>query len=137
MLLVQALLSLDLLQQSIFFALAIASGALAGMSVNFTLSRRFVFTPDARPARQQFASFALIALTALALRLVVAYALLAIFALPIMAWVGLLPVGAPAERLAHLGAVALVTIYSFLAHKHISFAGGVLNWLGSRTKVVP
>ena len=134
---VQSLLSLALSQHPALFPLAIAIGALVGMSVNFLLSRRFVFTPDDRPARQQFASFALISLTTLALRLAVAYALIAFFALPFMAWIGALPVDAPAERLAHLGAVGIVTIYSFLAHKHISFAGGILNRLVSRTTVVP
>ncbi len=137
MAIVQSLLSLGLVQQPAFFALAIAIGALAGMSVNFALSRRFVFTPDERPARQQFASFVLISLTTLALRLAVAYALVALFTLPLMGWINTLPVDAAPERLAHLGAVGLVTIYSFLAHKHISFAGGVLNWLGSRNTVVP
>lgn len=134
---VQALLSLDLLHHPQFFALAIALGALSGMSVNFALSRRFVFTPDIRPAREQFLSFFFISLSTLALRLVVAYALVAIFALPVMGWIAMLPVAAPAERLAHLGAVGLVTIYSFLAHKHVSFGGGLFNWLGSRTTVVP
>lgn len=135
---VQGLLSLDLRHQPVFLAAAIALGAFAGMSVNFALSRRFVFSVDDRPARQQFTSFVLVSLTTLALRLVVAYALVALFTLPALAtWIGMLPVGAPAERLAHLGAVSIVTIYSFLAHKHVSFAGGLFNWLGSRKTVVP
>ena len=132
---VQGLLTLDLLHHASFFAFAISIGAMAGMSVNFALSRRFVFEPDTRPAREQFLSFILISLTTLGLRLAVAYGLVAIFALPALAWIGLLPVAAPAERLAHLGAVGLVTIYSFLAHKHISFGGGFLSWLGSRRTV--
>ena len=134
---VQTLLSFALLQHPAFFTLAIAMGAFAGMSVNFALSRRFVFKPDKRPAHRQFASFILVSVTTLALRLCVAYALMALFALPFMAWVGALPVDAPAERLAHLGAVGLVTVYSFLAHKHVSFAGGFLSRLGSRSTVVP
>lgn len=134
--LVQALLGLDLLHHAYFFALAIVIGALAGMSVNFALSRRFVFAPDTRPAHQQFLSFLFISLTTLALRLLVAYGLMALFALPALGWIGNLPVQAPAERLAHLGAVGLVTIYSFIAHKHISFGGGLLNRLGSRRTVV-
>ncbi|KRA45624.1 GtrA family protein [Devosia sp. Root635] len=136
--LVQFLLSLDLLHQPVFFAATIALGAFAGMCVNFGLSRRFVFTVDERPAHQQFTSFVLVSLTTLALRLAVAYALVALFALPALAnWLGMLPVGAAAERLAHLGAIGIVTIYSFLAHKHVSFAGGLFNWLASRRTVVP
>jgi putative flippase GtrA len=134
--LVQSLLSIDLLHHGYFLALAIAIGALAGMGVNFVLSRRFVFAPDQRPARDQFFSFLVISLTTLGLRLVVAYALMALLALPLLSFVGALPVPGAAERLAHLGAVGLVTIYSFLAHKHISFGGGFLNRLGGRNTVV-
>lgn len=132
----QALLFLDLLHHPQFFALAIAVGALAGMSVNFALSRRFVFSLDIRPAREQFLSFFAISLSTLGLRLVVAYALVACFAWPVLGWIDLLPVAAPAERLAHLGAVGIVTIYSFLAHKHVSFGGGLFNWLGGRKTLV-
>lgn len=132
----QGLLSVDLLHHSSFFALVITAGALAGMSVNFALSRRFVFMPDKRPARDQFYSFIVISLTTLGLRLAIAYALVALFAWPVLSWIGQLPFPAPAERLAHLGAVGSVTIYSFLAHKHISFGGGLFNWLGSRKTLV-
>ena len=62
--------------------------------------------------------------------------LVALFALPAFAVIALLPVAAPAERLAHLGAVGLVTIYSFLAHKHVTFAGGLLIRLNGRATVV-
>ncbi|KKC33585.1 GtrA family protein [Devosia psychrophila] len=134
--LVQGLLSFDLLHHQQFLALAIMAGALAGMSVNFALLRRYVFSADSRPARQQFFSFIVISLTTLGLRLVVAYALVALFALPILAWIGLLPMPAAAERIAHLGSVGVVTIYSFLAHKHISFGGGVLNRFAGRATVV-
>ena len=134
---VQAVLSFELMRQPAFFALAIVLGGLAGLLVNFTLSRRFVFSGDNRSARQQLLTFALVSLTTIGLRLVVAHALVALFALPAFAMITLLPVAAPAERLAHLGAVALVTIYSFLAHKHVTFAGGFLTRLSSRATVVP
>jgi putative flippase GtrA len=135
--LVQTLLSFDLLQQPIFFILAIAIGALAGMSVNFALSSRFVFTSDQRSGRQQYGSFILVSLTTLLFRLVVATGLAGLLALPVMAWTGMLPVDAPAERLAHLGAVGLVTIYSFFAHKHVSFAGGFLALFANKSAVRP
>ena len=134
---VQGLLFLDLLRQPLFLALAVTLGSVAGVIVNFLLSRRFVFKPDTRPAAQQFATFAIVALGGLGLRLVVTYALVGLFALPALAWIGTLPVPSAAERLAHLSAVALVTTYSFFAHKHISFSGGFLNRLGSRETVVP
>ena len=59
-----------------------------------------------------------------------------LFALPAFAAIALLPGPAPAERLAHLGAVGLVTIYSFLAHKHVTFAGGLLSRLTGRATLV-
>lgn len=134
---VQGLLFLDLQHQPLFLALAIILGSAAGVIVNFLLSRRFVFKPDTRPVLQQFATFAIVALGGLGLRLAVAYALVGLFALPALAWIGTLPLPAATERLAHLAAVALVTTYSFFAHKHISFAGGLTNRLSSRNTVVP
>ena len=60
---VQTMLSFETMRQPYFFALAIVLGGLAGMLVNFTLSRRFVFASDHRSARQQLATFALVSLT--------------------------------------------------------------------------
>lgn len=133
---VQGLLFLDLLHHPLFFALALTLGGFAGVTVNFALSRRFVFTPDARPALQQFTTFAVVAFSGLGLRLAFAYALIALFALPAFAWLTAMPVPAAAERLAHLLAVALVTVYSYFAHKHVSFTGGLINRLGSRSTAV-
>jgi len=133
---VQSLLFLDL-QLPLFLALAMTLGGMVGVTVNFVLSRRFVFAPDARPAHEQFITFAIVAFSGLALRLLLAYALVACFALPAFAWLTALPVPAVAERVAHLTSVVLVTVYSFIAHKHISFTGGFLKWLGSRATVVP
>lgn len=134
---VQGLLFIDLLHHPLFLALVITLGGLAGVTVNFALSRRFVFATDARPARQQFVTFALVAFSGLGLRLLLAYGLIACFALPAFAWIVALPVPAAGERLAHLISVVLVAVYSFFAHKHVSFMGGILNRLNSRATVVP
>ena len=133
---VQGLLFLDLLHHPLFFAFAITLGGLAGLVVNFQLSRRFVFTPDARPVLHQFVTFALVAFSGLGLRLALAYALIALFALPLFAWIAALPLPAAAERVAHLAAVALVAVYSFLAHRHVTFSGGLLHRLAGRNVVV-
>ncbi|UJW86564.1 GtrA family protein [Devosia sp. SL43] len=134
---VQGLLFLDLLHNPLFLALAMTAGGLAGVTVNFLLSRRFVFAPDTRPVHQQFLTFAVVAFSGLGLRLLLAYAFVAVFALPAFGWLSALPVPAVSERVAHLIAVVLVTAYSFLAHKHISFAGGVSNRLPGQSTVVP
>lgn len=135
--LVQALLSFDLLHQAHLFPLVMLAGASLGLSINFALSRRFVFAAEAGPARAQFVRFLLVSLTTFGLRLGVAYALLALFALPFMSWIGLLPLHASSERLAHLGAVALVTLYSFVAHKHISFGSGGFPAFAKSKMAVP
>ena len=71
------------------------------------------------------------------LRILVAYLLVALFALPIASFVSALPISAPGDRIAHLGAVGIVTIYSFLAHRHISFAGGLRRRLRIQANMVP
>ena len=119
---VQSLLLISLLQSGPPFALAIMLGALAGMAVNFTLSRRLVFGQQGRIGRGQVLRFFLISLSTLVLRVVVAFAAMAILSLPPFAGLASLPIDAPATRLAHIVAMGLVTIYSFFAHKHISFA---------------
>ncbi len=123
----QIILSLDYLHHNGFFALAIIAGATAGMLTNFLLSRRYVFSRDGRSAARQLASFSLISCSTLVLRLLAAYGFLALLTQPLFSALSTLPIDAAPQRLAYLGAVGLVTIYSFLAHKHISFAGGFLR----------
>ena len=135
--LVQLLLAFHFASTPLLYATAIGLGAVCGMSVNFLVSRRFVFAPDPRAAHEQMASFFVISLTTLLLRLGTAFGLMALFALPFFGWIGTLPVAAPLERAAHLGAVGLVTIYSFFAHKHVSFAGGIAALFAGKSAVRP
>lgn len=135
--LVQALLGLDAAHSPFFFAMAITMGAMAGIGINFALSRRFVFASDGRRISAQLLTFILVSLSTLALRLVVAGLLVALLGLPLFSWLAALPVTAPAERVAHLGAVGLVTFYSFFAHRHVSFAGGIFARFGNQTIVIP
>jgi putative flippase GtrA len=121
--LVQALLLIPLLHSGLWFGLTVALGALAGMSVNFALSRRFVFGRNTGPDRAELIRFFLISLSTLILRVVVAYAAMAILLLPVFSWVMGLPLDAPITRISHIAAMGLVTIYSFFAHKYVSFAG--------------
>ena len=120
--LVQTLLVLPMLQTGPLFGLAIALGAIAGMSVNFILSRRFVFGREGQASAAERIRFVLISLTTLVLRIAVAYAAMSVLVLPVFGWVAGLPLDAPVTRLSHITAMGLVTIYSFFAHKHISFA---------------
>lgn len=131
----QSLLSVDAFQTGVFFGVPVVSGAFAGMCVNFALSRRYVFDRDDRHAMHQMRSFFFISVSTMMLRLIVGYALVGLFALPFFAFLSALPVEAPGSRLAQVGAMGLVTFYSFLAHKHISFAGGIRLWLSKRLSV--
>lgn len=135
--LVQLLLAFEFSRTALLYGAVIAAGAACGMAVNFVVSRRFVFAPDQRSASRQLASFVAVSLSTLLLRLAVAYGLVALFGLPLFGWMRALPIAAPAERLAHLGAVGLVTIYSFFAHKHVSFGGGFQALLANRPTVRP
>jgi len=135
--LVQLLLSAGFASSPLLYAAAIILGVLCGMAVNFAGARYFVFATDPRPASQQFISFALVCLSTLLLRLLVAFALLNLFGQPLFAGLDALPVDAAGERLAHIGSIALVTLYSFFAHKHVTFAGGLLAVVAGKSAVRP
>jgi putative flippase GtrA len=122
--LVQSLLLSPALRSGMPFAAAICMGALAGMSVNFLLSRHYVFDAGDGSARRQAQRFFLISLSTLLFRVAVAFAMLSLLSLPAFALLAALPIDAPATRLSHIAAMGLVTIYSYLAHKHVSFARG-------------
>jgi putative flippase GtrA len=134
---VQFLLSSGASGQPMLLGWAIFAGACAGIVINFGLSRRFVFAPDGRHISSQFRTFLVVSASTAALRITVAYMLVAILALPLFGALAALPVTSPVERIAHLGAVGLVTIYSFLAHRNLSFAGGIRSRLPRRSPMVP
>lgn len=128
----QSLLFVPTLGSGPGFAVPVVAGALAGMGVNFLLSRRFVFEIDARRASDQMRSFLVISFTTLGLKLLIGYLLLSGFTLVVGHWFAALPDPAAPARLAQFGAMGIVAIYSFLAHKHVSFGGGVRAWLKRR-----
>ena len=126
---VQSLLLITVFHAPALFGATVVIGALVGMNVNFWVSRNFVFAPDARRTRDQMRSFFIVSLTTLLLRLIVAYALVWLFSLPVFTFLDLLPIDAAPMRLAAIGAMGIVTFYSFFAHKHISFDGGITRRL--------
>lgn len=133
---VQLCLQVVAANASLALGLAIAIGAACGLTVNFLLSRRYVFRTDGRRIHQQFVTFLGVSISTAVLRIIVAYTLVALLSLPVFGFLLTLPVSLPVERLAHLGAVGMVTVYSFLAHRHISFAGGFRKRLRARTTMV-
>ena len=127
--LAQALLSVAQFQSGLFFGVPVVVGALAGMSTNFVLSRRYAFTPDNRATPDQMRTFFLVSVSTLLLRLAVAYVCLALFSSAIFGWLVTLPIEAAPSRFAQVFAMGLVAVYSYFAHKHISFGGGLRHWL--------
>lgn len=98
--------------------------------MNFLLSRRYVFRPDRRKTVAQMRTFFIISLSTLVLRLVVAFSLVTLFYSLTTTFFEPAMTIAPAERLAQVSAMGIVAVYSFFAHKHISFSGGIRRWLG-------
>lgn len=125
----QSLLFVAMFQTGLFFGVPVVAGAAGGMAVNFLLSRQYVFETDERHAFDQARSFFIISVTTMLFKVMVAYALVALFALPLFGMIHALPVEAADSRLAQVISMGIVAIYSFFAHKHISFAGGIRRWL--------
>ena len=97
------------------FGAAVFIAYLVGMSVGFTLYRRYVFPGSTRPLAQQTALFLLVNAVGAGVVLVLAYALLIV----------LRPVAAPqpvVEAAAHGLAIGLGAVVNFLGHKFLTFA---------------
>jgi len=125
----QSLLFISGMQTGLAYALPIISGATAGIFTNFLLSKRFVFRSDMRNAFAQLRTFIIISLSTLALRLVVAFCFVATFSSLAIIDFGVSAEMAPTERVAQVFAMGVVAVYSYFAHKHISFSGGIRRWL--------
>jgi putative flippase GtrA len=98
------------------YGLAVALGFLSGMGVSFVLNRRFTFEPSGRLTRSEAIDFFAVSVGGLA----ITTALAQLFRSGLHA----IDAALPPEMLAHIGAVGLTAIYSFFAHKHVSFRRG-------------
>lgn len=100
------------------YSLSVALAFLSGMTVSFLLNRRFTFPPSGRAQRQELPDFLAVSLVGLLLTTVVAYVLRegADSLIYQMDARYLMP-----ETLAHVLAVGITAIYSFFAHKYVSF----------------
>lgn len=95
------------------YAASVALAFLSGMGVSFVLNRRYTFEPSGRVTRAEAADFFVVSVGGLALTTLLAQGL--------RLHMPALHPHLPPEALAHLGAVGLTAIYSFFAHKHVSF----------------
>lgn len=95
------------------YGLSVAFAFLSGMGVSFILNRRFTFEPSGRLTRSEAIDFFAVSVGGLAITTTLAQYL--------RAHMPALDPHLPPEALAHVGAVGLTAIYSFLAHKYVSF----------------
>lgn len=100
------------------YPLSIAFAFMIGMSVSFVLNRRFTYPPSHRPKRREVLDFLAVSLVGLFFTTSIAQGLRlsAASLLGVFSAVGLMP-----EFVAHIAAVGVTAIYSFFAHKFISF----------------
>jgi putative flippase GtrA len=116
------------LTSRIGYPAAIAVGYLLGMLVNFWLNRRYTFSGSARTRFDQGRTFAVVALSGLALTSVIAALARTLLHSALMtADLTLLPFARflTPETLGQLIAIGAVSVYSFAGHKYLTFADGI------------
>ncbi|MFY0692789.1 MAG: GtrA family protein [Paracoccaceae bacterium] len=113
------------------YPLSVAFAFACGMAVSFVLNRQFTYDRSGRAVGHEMRDFFLVSLVGLFLNTGIAWGL---YAVAPGAIAGLLPVSLMPETAAHLTAVAITAIYSFLAHKWISFGRADAKW---RTRMKP
>lgn len=111
------------------YPLAVSTGAVVAIIVNFSLNYTFNFSFRGRSLLAQFQTFALVALVGVVLTAFLAWIFhVFMLMLGLDGWcLGTITV--TSKFAAHVLAVGLVTGYSFLAHKFFSFNTGFLDWI--------
>jgi putative flippase GtrA len=103
------------------YPIAVAIGYCAGMAINFLLNRRFTFEGSDRSKLQQARTFLVVALSGLLLTSTVAAIVRA--ALSGLASGASLPLSA--ETIGQLVAIGVVSVYSFVGHRFLTFNRGI------------
>lgn len=98
------------------YGLSVAVAFLSGMGVSFYLNRRFTFEPSGRLTRSEAIDFFAVSVGGLAITTMLAQYL--------RLYLPDIDPHLPPEALAHIGAVGLTAVYSFFAHKYVSFRHG-------------
>lgn len=98
------------------YGVSVAFAFLSGMGVSFYLNRRFTFEPSGRLTRSEAIDFFAVSVGGLAITTALAQYL--------RLHMPQIDPHLPPEALAHIGAVGLTAIYSFFAHKYVSFRHG-------------
>ena len=103
------------------FALSVAVAFISGMGVSFVLNRRFTYAASGRSTKFELRDFLGVSVVGLALTTGLAYSLDATAHMSLQRVAASLPGAVLPETVAHVIAVGLTAIYSFFAHKLISF----------------
>lgn len=104
---------------------ATAIAAASGLLVNFTLNYTFNFQFRDRSAFDQFATFCVVALVGIAITSALSHAVLALLMASVGSAFHLGPVAVRSAFAAHVAAIGLTVLYSFPAHKCMSFNVGI------------
>lgn len=103
------------------YSFSVSVAFFVGMLVSFSLNRRYTFKPSGRKVSREGTDFLLVSVGGLLLTTGVAQLLFFRAGHALDGIGGVLPVAVPAETLAHVAAVGTTAVYSFTAHKYISF----------------
>lgn len=108
-----------ILSRFLSFQIAVSIAYLLGMILNFILNKRFTFPDGPRKTISELRTFSCIALFGLFLTNLLSAGLLMVYSALIATSIQVL------ETMAHVSAVGLVGIYSFLGHKYFSYRQGL------------
>lgn len=111
------------------YIVSVFIAASAGLLVNFALNYKLNFKYEGRKLSQQFGTFLVVASIGTLLTAVVAHfsmQVLLFFEIEDIVMVGF---AVSAQFVAHIFSVGVITIYSFVAHKYLSFNVGIRNQL--------
>jgi putative flippase GtrA len=101
------------------FQIAVSGAYVLGMILNFILNKRFTFPDGPRKTMAELRTFSCIALFGLFLTNLLSAGFLLLYSAIISASNQFI------ETIAHISAVGLVGIYSFLGHKYFSYRQGL------------
>jgi putative flippase GtrA len=114
------------LSAGVLYSLSVSIGYLAGMAVNWSLNRAITFPGSSRRALSELRTFGVVALVGLLLTVALAAALRGTLAPVLADFVGRSGLHVPsADAVAQVMAIGTVAIYSFMAHKWLTFAHGI------------
>lgn len=103
------------------YAFSVGIAFLCGMVVSYRLNKRYTFPPSYRDAHREITDFFLVSIGGLILTSSMAYGLRSQMPGMLGDMTALVPLPISIETLAHVISVGVTAIYSFLAHKFISF----------------